>query len=186
MGQYHKFPLVMKATTVITACATLLLALLTRFYSAGWLLPTAISTGTTCYHFSMRLAVGYTIPHLIPRNAASTQWFCQKTWEPKLYTVLKVKQWKDHMPTYNPSSFSLGGNTLEQIIYNSCVSESVHEVIMLFSFVPLLFALIWGTFPVFLITSTLSALFDCCFVIMQRYNRPRLIRILSKKEANGL
>ena len=186
MAQYHKFPLVMKATTVITAFATLLLALLTRFYSAGWLLPTAISIGTTCYHFAMRLAVGYVLPPLIPQNAAAKPWFRQKSFESKLYMALKVKVWKDHMPTYDPRSFSLRENTLEQIIYNSCVSECVHEVIMLFSFIPLLFALIWETFPAFLITSTLAALFDCCFVIMQRYNRPRLIRILSKKEANGL
>lgn len=90
------------------------------------------------------------------------------------------------MPTYDPTSFSLKHNSLEQIVYTSCVSEAVHEVIIVFSFLPLLFALVWGAFPVFLVTSILSGLFDSCFVIIQRYNRPRLIRILSKKEANGL
>ena len=89
------------------------------------------------------------------------------------------------MPTYHPASFSLQENTLEQVIDNCCVSEAVHEVIICFSFVPLVFAIWWGVFPVFLITSIVAAAFDCSFVIIQRYNRPRLIRILSKKEALG-
>ena len=111
--------------------------------------------------------------------------FAQKAFEPRLYAVLRVKQWKDHMPTYDPASFSLRDNSLAQIVHNSCVSETVHEVIVLFSFVPLLFTLLWGTFPVFLITSVLAAAFDSCFIMMQRYNRPRLVRILSKKGAAG-
>ena len=186
MAQRNKFPLVLKASAILAAVATVILTLLYQIHSLNWLLASAISTGTTCYHFAMRLAVGYIIPHLIPTSAAATPWFRQKSFEPKLYTVLKVKEWKSHMPTYDPNSFSLRKNTLEQIVYNSCVSEIVHEVIILFSFIPLLFALLWDAFPVFLITSILAALFDSCFVVMQRYNRPRLVRILCKKEAKGL
>ena len=186
MAQRNKFPLVLKASTIIAAVAAAILALLYQIYSLNWLLASAISAVTTCYHFAMRLAVGYTIPLLVPLDAAKSRWFHQRAWEPKLYANLKVKQWKDHMPTYDPASFSLRENTLEQIVFNSCVSEAVHEVIILLSFVPLLFALLWDAFPVFLITSIFAALFDSCFVIMQRYNRPRLMRILSKKEANGL
>ena len=89
------------------------------------------------------------------------------------------------MPTYDPASFSLQENTLQQIVDNCCVSEAVHEVIILFSFVPLAFALWWGAFPVFLLTSLFAAAFDSCFAIMQRYNRPRLLRILMKKEAKA-
>ena len=83
------------------------------------------------------------------------------------------------MPTYDPESFSLKHNSLEQIVYNSCVSEAVHVVIVLFSFVPIFFTFLWDAFPVFLITSLLSAAFDSCFIILQRYNRPRLLRIIS-------
>ena len=183
MAQQNRFPIVLKTTTIITAAVSLLLALLYHLWTQAWLLSAAISTVTTCYHFAMRLAVGHIVPHCIPVGAESSHWFRQKAFERKLYKILKVKQWKDHMPTYNPVSFSLKHNTLEQIVYNSCVSEAVHEVIILFSFIPLLFTLMWGTFPVFLVTSILAALFDSCFVMMQRYNRPRLLRILSKKEA---
>lgn len=120
-----------------------------------------------------------------PHNAIfpASQMVSDKTFEQKLYKKLRVKHWKDHMPTYAPASFSLQENTLEQIVDNCCVSEAVHEVIILFSFVPLIFAFWWGIFPVFLITSLLAAAIDGSFVIIQRYNRPRLVRILAKKEA---
>ena len=178
------FPAVMKCTAVITLILTVILALLYCGFPQDWIFAAAISTGTTFYHFAMRLLVGTLVPHCI-RYPVNHSWFQQKSFEARLYEVLKVKHWKDRMPTYDPASFSLRENTLERIVYNSCVSEAVHEVIILFSFVPLLFALRWGAFPVFLITSFLAALFDSCFVIMQRYNRPRLIRILTKKEAKA-
>ena len=52
---------------------------------------------------------------------------------------------------------------------------------MLLSFLPVLTVPIFGAPGVFWVTSTLAALFDCCFVILQRYNRPRFIRILDKE-----
>ena len=66
-----------------------------------------------------------------------------------------------------------------------CGAEIVHEIIMVLSFLPLLAIPVFGAFPVFLITSVLAALFDGVFVMAQRYNRPRLVRILEKKEANA-
>ena len=186
MAEQSNFPLVLKATAAVTAGATLILALFYRFFPLDWLLSATISAGTTCYHFVMRLAVGHAVPYLVPRNAAVRCWFLPKSFEPRLYKALNVKVWKDRMPTYDPASFSLRENSLEQIVYNSCVSEAVHETIVLFSFLPLLFEMKCGAYQVFLIKSVLSGLFDSCFVIIQRYNRPRLMRILSKKESNGL
>ena len=184
MEKNNAFPRVMKCTALATFAATVVFSLLYRFTHRDWLLSAAISTGTTFYHFAMRLLAGEIVPRCI-RHPMKYAWFQQRPFEPKLYDVLKVKRWKDHMPTYDPASFSLQENTLAQIVDNCCVSEAVHEVIILFSFVPLLFSFWWDAFPVFLITSVLSALFDGSFAIMQRYNRPRLIRILKKKEAKA-
>ena len=88
------------------------------------------------------------------------------------------------MPTYDPSAFSMKEHTLEQVIRNMCGAEIVHEIIIVFSFIPISFSLLFGDFPVFLITSLAAALYDSIFVIIQRYNRPRLVRILNKQEAN--
>ena len=87
------------------------------------------------------------------------------------------------MPTYDPRQFSLNENTPEQVVRNMCGAEVVHEIIMVCSFLPLLTVPLFGAFWVFFITSLLAALFDCLFVIAQRYNRPRLERILRKKES---
>ena len=182
MEKCLSFPKVMKFTTVVTLTITVILVLVNHFFPRNWLLAAAISTGTTFYHFAMRLAVGWFVPRTMP-SPRHLKWFQTKPFEQKLYKKLRVKHWKDHMPTYAPASFSLQENTLEQIVDNCCVSEAVHEVIILFSFVPLLFAFWWGIFPVFLITSLLAAAIDGSFVIIQRYNRPRLVRILAKKEA---
>ena len=179
------FPLVMEAITAVTALVTVILAVAYRFFPSDWVLSAAITTGTTFYHFAMRLVVGSIVPHCI-HSPMKRRWFAQKSFEPRLYEALQVKQWKDHMPTYDPAAFSLRSNSLEQIVYNSCVSEAVHEVIVLFSFLPILFTFLWGALPVFLITSLLAAAFDSCFIVMQRYNRPRLLRILAKKEAKPL
>ena len=175
----------MKTVAAVTALATAVLAAVYHFFPCGWILSVAITTASTFYQFAMRLIGGSIVPRCV-HSPMKRRWFAQKSFEPRLYDHLQVKKWKDHMPTYDPAAFSMRNNSLEQIVHNSCVSEAVHEVIVLFSFVPLLFTFLWGAVPVFLITSMLAAAFDSCFVMMQRYNRPRLLRILSKKEAQSL
>lgn len=176
-----KFPLVMKATAAITCLSTVIFVALYLIFPGGGLLSAAITTGTTCYHFVMRLLVGALVP---PVNAAAN-WFRPRKWEAAAYRFLRVKSWKQHLPTYDPHQFSLSENTLAQVIRNMCGAEIVHEVIMVCSFLPLLVIPVFGAWPVFLITSALSALFDSLFVIAQRYNRPRLERICQKQEARN-
>ena len=62
-----------------------------------------------------------------------------------------------------------------------CGAEVVHEIIMVLSFIPLLFAIPFGVFPVFFITSVIASLVDFVFVIVQRYNRPRIIKLIRHK-----
>lgn len=181
----NRFPLVMKTTALCTGLVTGFLVLLCRFCSADWLYPTAITFGTTCYHFAMRLLVGALVPLFTKNSCPDQYWFRPHSWEPRLYAKLKVKNWKGGIPTYDPSQFDLETNSLAQVIRNMCNAEVVHEVIILFSFLPLLLTIPFGDFPVFLITSVLAALFDSIFVIAQRFNRPRLVRILKKKEAKA-
>ena len=85
------------------------------------------------------------------------------------------------MPTYNPAVFDPKLHSWEEIAQAMCQAELVHEIIVLLSFLPLLAAIPFGAFPVFLITSLLAALYDFSFVIMQRYNRPRIIRFIEKE-----
>ena len=45
----------------------------------------------------------------------------------------------------------------------------------------LLFAIPWGKFWIFLITAIAAMIFDSQFIIIQRYNRPRVIKVLEKR-----
>ena len=174
----NRFPLVMKATAAVTALLTVVFALLQLFLRRGWILSCAITFGTTCYHFSMRLLVGALVPNTFDYRR---KWFQPKPWEAVLYRKMHLKRWKTQVPTYNPDSFSFDHNTPEQILRNMCQAEVVHEIIIVCSFLPLLLVFLFGTFPVFLITSILAAAFDSVFILLQRFNRPRLLRLSQKR-----
>lgn len=86
------------------------------------------------------------------------------------------------MPTFAPEMLNLNIHTWEEIAGAMCQSEVVHSIIVVLCFVPILASLIWGKFWVFFITSVLSACVESLFVIMQRYNRPRVIRMIEKEK----
>ena len=107
----------------------------------------AITFGTFSYHFLMRLTVGSTI-NIMYHNQMNyrRKWFQPKQWESKLYKKLKVKSWKDKMPTYDADTFSFELHSMEEIIMAMCQSEIVHEIIVVFSFVPLTFSIWFESF----------------------------------------
>ena len=74
--------------------------------------------------------------------------------------------------------FSLKIHSMEEIVNNMCHAEAVHELIMLLSFTTLFFSIPLGAFPAFLITAIIAASIDMVFVIIQRYNRPRVMRLV--------
>ena len=178
------FPVFMKAAAIITGAMTVVLSLINLFFSQSWLLTCLITAGTTCYHFCMRLIVGAFIPLFVKNtDICSAKWFQPHPFEQSVYSLLRVKSWKRHVPTYNPDSFDTQKHPLPVIIRNMCISELVHTVIILLSFLPIFAALIWGEFLVFAATSTIAAAVDCVFVLVQRFNRPRLARLIDKIEA---
>lgn len=182
----NRFPLVMKSIAAITTLGFAGLAALYCRISHPHVLSAAITFGTTAYHFLMRLAVGYIVPQVTRYNFDyRNRWFRPRKWEAAFYRKANVRTWKGKIPTYAPSQFSLKENSLYRVIQNTCGAEIVHEIIMVLSFLPLAAVPFLGTFPVFFITSLLAALYDSIFVMAQRYNRPRLIRIYEKQEAKA-
>lgn len=142
-----------------------------------------ITLFTTAFHLVMRLAVGYGINAVFHNRIDYMHpWFRQSFFEKRLYSFLKVKRWKDKMPTYSPANFSLTDRSAAEISGAMCQAEIVHEIIVLFSFLPIVLSFWIGDFLIFLITSLAAALYDLCFVIIQRYNRPRIIKLLVSRE----
>ena len=149
----------------------------------GWaLLALAITFATTGYHFGVRLGVGAVFDRCMGNRAdCSKPWYQVRPWEERLYRRLQVKRWKDKMPTFHPDTFSPKEHTWEEIAQAMCQAELVHETNILMSFLPLLAAHWVGAFPVFLVTSVLGALFDLLLAVMQRYNRPRILRLAARQ-----
>ena len=86
--------------------------------------------GTTAYHFIMRWVVAF-IYNFIMHNRADyrKRWYQVSKSEMKLYEKLRVKKWKNRMPTYNPSLFDPRQHTWEEIAQVTCQAELGHETI---------------------------------------------------------
>lgn len=138
---------------------------------------------TSFYHFAIRLAVGETVTLLCKNRTFSYDsfWFREHHFEPKLYALLRVKRWKTKLITARPEQFDVSKRTSAELLFYMAQAEIVHEIGMALSFVPLLLIFPYGKPAVFLLTSLAACLIDAVFVIIQRYNRPRLRRILQKR-----
>ena len=168
--------------TIFFIFAFILSLIANAVWNYGFLLSITITMGVFSYHFLMRLLVGCIINKIFNNNISYNKpWFKTFKFEEKIYSFLKVKKWKKHIPTYNPQTFSLE-NTYSQIASATAQAELVHEIIIILGFLPVLLSIWFGDLAVFVITSVLAALIDLVFVILQRYNRPRILKIKLKNE----
>ena len=167
-----------------TVCFGLLTVVFCGLYwgSFPWAMPFAITFGTCLYHFAMRLLVGH-ILDLVMGNKADyrKRWYQLRPFEKQVYKWIQVKKWKGNVPTYDSTCFDPRLHSWDEIAQAMCQAEIVHEVIAVLSFLPLFAAIVFGTFPVFFTTSFFAALYDLSFVIIQRFNRPRIIRFIEKE-----
>ena len=172
----------MKFIAVLSILLTAAGAALYALTQISAFLTLALTFGTTAYHFWMRLIVGWIYDRTL-RNHVNyrRKWFQVSKAEQRLYRKLNVRQWKNRMPTYDASAFDRSRHSWEEIAQATCQSELVHETIMVLSFLPVIAHRWFGALPVFLITSVLAAGFDSLFVILQRYNRPRILKIANRE-----
>lgn len=146
------------------------------------ILWTGIVAFTIMYHFWVRIIMG-NVSKLFKKHINYKQWwFREKKFEKRFYELLRVKEWKGKALTYNPESFSLKEHSLEEIANTMTKSEVDHWINEAISLSTLLFAIPWGAFGVFLISAIAAMIFDSQFIIIQRYNRPRVIRLIQKEK----
>lgn len=180
---YQRMAKGMKIAAALSLVATVVFAYLYESTSYEILLSLAITFGTAAYHLLMRLSAGLMFD-IIMKNKAdlNSKWYRVSSREMEIYKKLKVHGLKSKMPTYDSSLFDPKIHSLREIACATCQAELVHETIAVLSFLPIVAGVWFGAFPVFIITSVLSASFDMIFVIMQRYNRQRIMQLLSRKE----
>ena len=174
---------ILHTTTIASTLGFAISFLLYTLIENSFFLTLTITLATVSYHLLMRLAVGFSFD-LIMKNHADYRSFPFKAYrfEEKLYKVLRVKRWSKNISSYEPELFSTAIHTWSEIAEASCQAEAVHVTIVFLSFIPLAFSCLFGDFWIFFITSFLAAAFDMRFVIAQRYNRPRIIRIIDREE----
>ena len=167
------------AVTVMTASACF-----GTYYSgrtqSGAVLWTGIVACMIVYHFWGRIIMG-NVTKLFSINR-NHWWFRERFFEEKLYRILRVKRWKGKALTYNPELFSLKSRSLDEIADSMTKAETDHWVNEVISLVSVLFSLLWGKFWLFLAVAVFAMIFDGQFIVIQRYNRPRLLRILEKEK----
>ena len=142
------------------------------------ILWTGISAFTIMYHFWVRIIMGNVCKLFKKHIHYNKWWFKEKKFENKLYKLLRVKKWKGKALTYNPELFSLKDHSLEEVANTMAKVEVDHWVNELISLSTLLFSILWGKFWVFFATAIVAMLFDGQFIIIQRYNRPRVVKII--------
>ena len=145
-------------------------------------LTLGITFMTICYHFTVRLVIGGAMDVIKLSQFKPDSWrFRERKFEKKLYKTLRVKKWKKFAPTYDEDKFDLDKHPTENVIGETCRAENVHWLCVAASLATITFSVPFGSLTVFLITGIAGALFDLMFVIIQRYNRPRLMRFAAKK-----
>jgi hypothetical protein len=176
-----RFQKVMEWVTLLSIGVALLFFLLWKVGNPSLWFPFFLTVVTIGYHFGMRLLVGAVFEGLVKRLFhPENPWFRSKKWERKLYRRLKVKRWKSWVPTYSPAQFCLQDHTVDEIVQTMCRAELIHEIIALLSYGSLLFGLLSedpADFWIFFSTAVVASGFDCMFVMVQRFNRPRLLAL---------
>ena len=168
---------IMKLIAAVSFLLTVVLTLLYWFASSAVLLTFSITFGTIAYHFIIRLLIGIVLDRIF-RNKVNynRKWFRVSDGEMRFYRAIRVKKWKRRMPTYAPNTFDPAVHSWHEIAQAMCQAELVHEIIIVFSFLPILASVWFGELGVFLATSILSAAFDLLFVFLQRFNRTRILK----------
>ena len=172
----------MKHTALVSAAIAVVCAALAALGGPGMVLTAAITAGTVFYHMSVRLLIGCAFDrHMNNRADCTKRWYQPARWEAPLYEKLGVKRWKRRMPTYESGLFDPSLHSWREIAEAMCQAELVHEACAAASFLPLMFSAWFGAASVFLLTSLLAAVYDMMFVALQRYNRPRVLRLAAQE-----
>lgn len=106
-----------------------------------------------------------------------------------LYDTLKIRRWKDRVPDMSKILPSLippkkiqgvpGTEQVEQMLLETCIAEDIHALLGIAGFVCVR---LWDG-PGGWVMSLLFLLGNLPFCMIQRYNRPKFVRLLRKLEA---
>lgn len=108
--------------------------------------------------------------------------------EGKIYEKLRIRRWKDHLPDMSKHVKTMFAKELisprdpeytRRLILETCVAELTHDVLILLSPIfPHYMTGVWAD-----VAMLLYAVGNLPFILIQRYNRPRLVKLMEKQLA---
>lgn len=106
--------------------------------------------------------------------------------EGRIYEKIGIRKWKDHVPDMSKYVKTMFAKSIvsprdpeytRRLILETCVAELTHEVLMLIS--PIFTQYMTGLYGE--IAMLIYAAGNLPFILIQRYNRPRLIQLMEKQ-----
>lgn len=134
------------------------------------------------YHILIRFTTPRLLAKLKKKYNPDNFLFRPKRFEKSLYKSINIKKWKANLITYEPETFLLKYHTPEEILQTMCYSEMVHIILTALSVLFIFFGFIFGNLWAFIVLGCISTIWELRFVIVQRYNRPRIQRIAALKK----
>ena len=136
---------------------------------------------------------GFLLGRLLPKRWFSAERFPFRSqpWEEKLYRLLRVKQWQNKLPDMSrifPKLMPAKRLTpqtmtdLPRMIEETCVAELTHTVL---SFLGLAMPFLWRGAGGWIAAAVYIVFGNLTFILVQRYNRPRLLRLYQRQRAAG-
>ena len=142
------------------------------------------------FYLAATVIFGFLLGRLLPKRWFSAECFPFRSqpWEEKLYRLLRVKQWQNKLPDMSrifPKLMPAKRLTpqtmtdLPRMIEETCVAEAVHALLSLTGLgflwiVPGMWGALW--------TAVYILLGNVAYIMIQRYNRPRLQKLLAMQE----
>ncbi len=135
-------------------------------------------------------AISFVVGELLPRKNFDYTAFPYRPfkWEKNgaIYHLIGIQKWKDHVPDMSKYVKTMFAKEIvsardpeytRRLILETCVAEQVHYILMLLS----------PIFPQYMdpfygdLAMVLYCLGNLPFVLIQRYNRPRLVMLMEKQ-----
>ena len=114
-------------------------------------------------------------------------WFSEKSFEKGLYEKMNVKEWKSFVEklSFHPHKFDMEKHDDAFILGYMCHAELCHEITIILDLMTCLMAGNIIEFIFILILALVLVSLEMSFITVQRYNKPRLLRIKKRKEERG-
>lgn len=133
---------------------------------------------------------GFLVGRVMPKRWLRPEkgWFCSFAFERNgtVYEKLGIRKWQNRLPDmsrilpFMMPAKNLSGDyeeRLPEMIRETCVAEIIHIAVSIFA-LPCLW--IWPGAGGVIVTTIYIGLLNLPFILIQRYNRPRLLRLQKK------